>query len=97
MVVDFGKGCRAGFPDRFFDRLFQDGVVAKTDRVLGVGTGTGAAARGLAQRGCIVTDLDPSTPAGAAPALVGTFLLDAACFPQPARTQIRLWMIAKPA
>jgi ubiquinone/menaquinone biosynthesis C-methylase UbiE len=66
MVVDFGKTAsdyaqhRAGFPDRFFDRLFQDGLVTKTDRVLDVGTGTGTVARGLAQRGCAVTGLDPS-------------------------------------
>lgn len=66
MTVDFGKTAsdyakhRAGFPDRFFDRLFHDGLVAKSDRVLDLGTGTGAIARGLAKRGCVVTGLDPS-------------------------------------
>src|SRR5882724_13222223 len=66
MAVDFGRTAsdyaryRAGFPDRFFDRLFHDRVVAKGDRVLDVGTGTGTVARGLALRGCAVTGLDPS-------------------------------------
>ena len=68
MDVDFGKTAydyarhRAGFPDRFFDRLFKDGVVAKGERVLDLGTGTGTIARGLAKRGCLVTALDPSGP-----------------------------------
>ncbi len=66
MAVDFGRTAsdyaryRAGFPDRFFDRLFHDRIVAKGDRVLDVGTGTGTVARGLALRGCAVTGLDPS-------------------------------------
>jgi SAM-dependent methyltransferase len=68
MAVDFGKTAsdyakhRAGFPDRFFDRLFKDGIVAKGARVLDLGTGTGTVARGLAKRGCVVTGLDPSEP-----------------------------------
>jgi SAM-dependent methyltransferase len=66
MTIDFGKTAsdyakyRAGFPDRFFDRLFADGIVAARDRVLDLGTGTGTVARGLAKRGCIVTALDRS-------------------------------------
>jgi SAM-dependent methyltransferase len=66
MAVDFGKTAsdyakhRAGFPDRFFERLFADGIVGKGDRVLDLGTGTGTVARGLAVRGCLVTGLDPS-------------------------------------
>ena len=49
-----------GFPDRFFERLFNDGIVRQGDRVLDLGTGTGTIARGLAKRGCVVTGLDPS-------------------------------------
>ena len=66
MPVDFGQTAsdyakhRAGFPDRFFDRLFKDCIVAKGARVLDLGTGTGTVARGLAKRGCLVTALDPS-------------------------------------
>ncbi len=66
--VDFGKTAadygrhRAGFPERFFDRLFGAGWVKKNDRVLDLGTGTGTIARGLACRGCLVTGLDPSAP-----------------------------------
>ena len=66
MAIDFGKTAsdyakhRAGFPDRFFERLFVDGIVAKGDRVLDLGTGTGTIARGLARRGCAVTALDRS-------------------------------------
>src|SRR5262245_36599729 len=65
-MVDFGKTAsdyakhRVGFPDRFFERLFDQGIVAKGERVLDLGTGTGTIARGLAKRGCAVTALDPS-------------------------------------
>ena len=67
-MVDFGKTAedygrhRAGFPDRFFARLFEHAFVAPGDHVLDLGTGTGTVARGLAQRGCGVTGLDPSAP-----------------------------------
>ena len=67
MDVDFGKTAsdyakhRVGFPDRFFDRLFEEGIIAKNNRVLDLGTGTGTIARSLAMRGCIVTGLDRST------------------------------------
>lgn len=66
LTVDFGRTAsdyakhRIGFPDRFFDRLFNGGIVTKGDRVLDLGTGTGAVARGLAKRGCLVTGLDRS-------------------------------------
>ncbi len=67
MKIDFGKTAadygrhRAGFPDRFFDRVFEAGLVKPSDRVLDLGTGTGTVARGLALRGCAVTGLDRST------------------------------------
>lgn len=66
MQVDFGKTAadygrhRAGFPDGFFERLFQRSLIAPGSRVLDVGTGTGTVARGLAKRGCNVLGLDPS-------------------------------------
>lgn len=67
MPVDFGKTAsdyaryRAGFPDCFYDRLFNDGWVVGGDRVLDVGTGTGTVARALTKRGCKVVGLDPSS------------------------------------
>lgn len=66
--VDFGRAAtdyaryRAGFPDRFFDRLFTAGWVKTGDHVLDLGTGTGPLARGLAKRGCQVVALDRSQP-----------------------------------
>src|SRR6185437_4699889 len=68
MEIDFGRTAsdyaryRAGFPDRFFDRLFASGWVKAGDRLLDLGTGTGNVARGLARRGCTVTALDRSQP-----------------------------------
>src|ERR1700761_763617 len=66
MQIDFGKTAsdygrhRAGFPDRFFDRVFAMGLVQPGDRLLDLGTGTGTVARGMALRGSTVTGLDPS-------------------------------------
>jgi SAM-dependent methyltransferase len=66
MQVDFGKTAadygrhRAGFPDGFFEHLFQRSLIAPGSRVLDVGTGTGTVARGLAKRGCNVLGLDLS-------------------------------------
>ncbi len=66
MTIDFGRTAedyarhRAGFPERFFDRLLADGVVAAGNRLVDLGTGTGTVARGFALRGCTVTGLDPS-------------------------------------
>jgi ubiquinone/menaquinone biosynthesis C-methylase UbiE len=66
MNVDFGKTAadyarhRAGFPERFFDRVFALRAVHAGDRVLDLGTGTGTLARGFATRGCDVVGLDRS-------------------------------------
>ena len=68
MQVDFGKTAqdyarhRAGFPERFFERLFVAGWARAGVRALDLGTGTGTVARGFALRGCQVTGLDPSAP-----------------------------------
>ena len=68
MKIDFGKTAadygrhRAGFPDALFDRLATFGVGERRQRLLDLGTGTGALARGFARRGCVVTGLDPSAP-----------------------------------
>jgi SAM-dependent methyltransferase len=66
--IDFGKTAadygrhRAGFPAALYDRLATFGVGVGGQRVLDLGTGTGALARGFARRGCVVTGLDPSVP-----------------------------------
>lgn len=52
---------RGGFPDRFYDRLFAEGLVQRGDRVLDLGTGTGTVARALAARGVAeALGLDPA-------------------------------------
>lgn len=64
--VDFGRAAddygrhRAGFPERFFDRLAAQLGLAPGQAALDIGTGTGTIARGLAARGLAVTGLDPS-------------------------------------
>jgi ubiquinone/menaquinone biosynthesis C-methylase UbiE len=64
MGVDFGKTAkdygryRTVFPDAFFERLSTLGIGRKGQRVLDLGTGTGALARGFASRGCEVTGVD---------------------------------------
>jgi SAM-dependent methyltransferase len=66
--ADFGKTAsdygrhRAGFPDKFFDRLAASNIIRAGMRALDLGTGTGTIARGLALRGCDVTGLDRSLP-----------------------------------
>lgn len=68
MAIDFGRTAsdyarhRAGFPERFFDRLFDEGTARKGNLALDLGTGTGSVARGLAKRGCEVTAVDHSAP-----------------------------------
>ncbi len=66
MSVDFGRTARdyaayrAGFPDALFSRLGELNVGIERQRVVDLGTGTGALARGFAHRGCVVTGLDPA-------------------------------------
>jgi SAM-dependent methyltransferase len=66
MEIEFGRTSgdyarhRAGFPDRFYDRLAAMNVLRAGIRALDLGTGTGTLARGLARRGLEVTGLDRS-------------------------------------
>jgi len=65
-AVQFGRTAddyrrhRAGFPGIFFERIATYGIGAAGQRLLDLGTGTGALARGFALRGAAVTGLDPS-------------------------------------
>ncbi len=64
--VDFDKTSsdyathRAGFPASFYERLLAMGIEFSGKRLVDIGTGTGTLARGFAQRGAIVTGIDPS-------------------------------------
>jgi len=66
MNVNFGLTAedyarhRAGFPDAFFERVFNEEVVKVGDSLVDLGTGTGTLARGFALRGCNVIGLDIS-------------------------------------
>ena len=66
MTVDFGRTAtdyaayRAEFPDEFFARLASLHLGIAGQRVVDMGTGTGAVARGFARGGCVVTGLDPA-------------------------------------
>ncbi len=56
---DYGRH-RAGFPEALYDRLAAFGIGRAGQRLLDLGTGTGALGRGFARRGCRVVGLDPS-------------------------------------
>jgi SAM-dependent methyltransferase len=64
--VDFGRTAteyrryRAGFPPAFFDAVERRGWIARGQRALDLGTGTGTVARGLAERGVSVVATDPA-------------------------------------
>lgn len=66
--VDFGRTSgdygrhRAGFPPALLARLAPLGVGLPGQRVLDLGTGTGALARLFAAAGCTVVGLDPALP-----------------------------------
>lgn len=68
MNVNFGLTAedyvkhRAGFPDSFFDRVFDNGLIQENASLVDLGTGTGTLACGFAQRGCNVIGLDISAP-----------------------------------
>jgi SAM-dependent methyltransferase len=65
-TIDFGKTAsdyrlfRAGFPPSFFDVLSERGYLVPGENAVDLGTGTGTVARGLAQRGLVVTGVDPA-------------------------------------
>ncbi|MGH9114698.1 MAG: class I SAM-dependent methyltransferase [Acidimicrobiales bacterium] len=64
--VDFAKTAqdyavyRSGFPGQLYTRLRRMGVGLAGQRVVDLGTGTGALARGFAGEGCVVTGVDPA-------------------------------------
>ncbi len=69
MKADFGKTARdygrhrAGFPDAFFERVADAWAIGLPgQRILDLGTGTGALARRFAAGGARVTGLDPARP-----------------------------------
>jgi SAM-dependent methyltransferase len=63
-TADFGKTAadyarhRAAYPDWLFERWMRRGFIKPGHRALDLATGTGFLARGLAQRGLIVTAFD---------------------------------------
>lgn len=66
-TIDFGRSAndyarfRGGFPVELFDRLGKSFLVGlPRQRLLDVGTGTGALAREFARHGCTVVATDPS-------------------------------------
>jgi SAM-dependent methyltransferase len=53
---------RPAYPDGLFDIVMQFGALARGDRALEIGAGTGKATRGFLARGLAVTALEPSAP-----------------------------------
>jgi SAM-dependent methyltransferase len=68
MAVDFGPTSldyarhRQGFPDALFSELERFGIGGAGQRIVDLGTGTGALARGFARRGARVTGVDRAAP-----------------------------------
>jgi SAM-dependent methyltransferase len=66
--VDFGRTAedygryRCGFPPSFFNRIMDYGVGLPGQRLLDMGTGTGAMARGFARARAHVTGIDIAAP-----------------------------------
>jgi len=66
--IDFAKTAkdyaqhRVGFPEEFFERLTEAGILKAGCRALDLGTGTGLVARELAKRGADVVGLDLAGP-----------------------------------
>jgi len=64
-MIDFGRTAvdyatyRVGFPDLLFERLAAHHLQIANARVVDLGTGTGALARGFARRGAHVLAIDP--------------------------------------
>jgi SAM-dependent methyltransferase len=62
--VDFGRTARdyamyrTAFPSALFTRLAAMGIGLASHRIVDLGTGTGALARGFAAEGCLVTGVD---------------------------------------
>lgn len=59
-IIDFGRTAidyaqhRQGFPDQWFDTLFQKKVIKVADGILDLGTGTGSIVRGFTLRGVLL-------------------------------------------
>jgi ubiquinone/menaquinone biosynthesis C-methylase UbiE len=66
LEIDFGKSAqdyvtyRQGFPEEFFKRLFDRGIIDDKKIILDIGTGTGSIARGVAEYGSTVYAIDIS-------------------------------------
>jgi SAM-dependent methyltransferase len=75
--VDFGRTAddyarfRAGLPEAFFERVFNEGWLQPDASLVDLGTGTGTLARGFARRGCRVIGIDPAAPMLAQARLLG--------------------------